>query len=336
MKFFLILALILLSMVNPPEVHRVTDNETPDFQPSILEDSKERLWVVWTSKREGNWDIYYRIYDSTWSEEYRLTKNPYSDSQPCILEDRKGIIWIFWSSTRTGVPQIYCRQFDGTAWNAPERVTETSWNTDPAAAIDREGKIVLVWIKEYFVWCKVYDGQWGEEYQLAPVEIDCEDPEVCIDSRGKIWVMWAANREITYRTYTGKWSPPGTASEKGVRASQPAVAAWGTSVVLFYTTENGIEYRTFRGKWQGIKRFETAQKNPKLPSVCYSSGGTLYVAWCESEGSSKNTEEIYVSTLSGSSFLLQFSGKALSWLLIFQVLLSWEVLGRQEKLQPRT
>jgi hypothetical protein len=46
-------------------------------QPRLVCDSRDRLWIVWASKRDGNWDIYARALESgTLSKEMRLTSGP--------------------------------------------------------------------------------------------------------------------------------------------------------------------------------------------------------------------------------------------------------------------
>lgn len=281
---------------NGSGVKQLTDNNAMDFQPALLEDHTGRLWVVWTSYRDGNTDIYYRVYDKTWGEEQQLTVDLHSDFEPCILEDKNGTIWIFWSSSRSGTSHIYCRRFDGQKWSEEERVTDTLWNQDPSAVTDREGRIMLVWLKNYSIWYTIYDGRWGEERKITYQEADDEDPEVCMDSSGTIWLVWFAYSAIPCDVYTGTWSEPIVLSKRGVVSREPAIASWGREISLFYLTDQGIVYRVYRdGKWGKIRDFVTTQRHVEGPAVGYSKDGTLLVAWCGGSSSHSNTFEIYLS-----------------------------------------
>lgn len=279
------------------EAYQLTDNSFADFQPAIMEDDKGRLWAVWTSFRNGNTDIYYKIYDGEWSDEKELTNDPNSDFQPCIVEDHEGTIWVFWSSLRTGAPHIYCRRFNGTAWSDPERLTESTWNVDPTAVVDSEGRIILAWIKDYSTWSMAYDGAWSKEQMVSWQDADEEDPELCVDSSGKMWLMWNAYNSIAYKTYTGTWTSTDVLSDRRVRSWAPAAASRRNQLIVFWMTQRGISYRLYDGKWGMIKAFETAQYRVEDPAVCFSGDGTLFVAWCGAENDVASAKEIYISTI---------------------------------------
>lgn len=278
---------------------QVTENDFIDTHPAILIDSTNRLWVVWTSQRDRNWDIYYRIRENEqWGDEMRLTTDPDSDFQPCLVEDTHGVIWVFWSSTREGIAHIFCKRFTGETWTEAEQLTYTSWNKDPAALIDSNGHILLTWIKYYSIWYKTYDGTWGKEYQISYQWADDWDPELGLDASGRIWLTWTAYGMIPYEIYTGEWTEkPPVLSDRAVRSYGPGMAIKGNDVIVFWFTDEGLVYRQYTGEWQPIEWFPIDQEKVEYPAVCYGEDGTLYLAWCGSDGSRAKTREIYLVAL---------------------------------------
>jgi hypothetical protein len=300
MKYVLILSLLLMSLFyRDTGITQITDNDYIDTHPVLLEDSKNRLWIMWTSQRDHNWDVYYKIRENgEWGDEERLTTDPYSDFQPCMIEDPQGIIWVFWSSNREGIAHIFCKRFDGQTWSEEEQLTFTLWNNDPAAVIDKNGHILLAWIKEYSIWYKVYDGTWGDEYQISYQWADDWDPELGLDASGRIWLTWTAYGMIPYEIYTGEWTDkPPVLSDRTVRSYGPAMAIKGDTVVVFWFVEDGIVYRQFNGEWQPIETFEIDQEDVEYPAIYYGADEALYLAWCGSDGVHAKTKEIYLIAL---------------------------------------
>ena len=69
---------------------RITTNESEQSYPAIYENK-----IVWTDKRNGNWDIY--MYDISTSKEKRITTDESEQSYPVIYGNR-----IVWTDNRNG------------------------------------------------------------------------------------------------------------------------------------------------------------------------------------------------------------------------------------------
>ena len=81
----------------------VTDQTSFDWHPSITQLIDSTIWVVWDSDRnQHDEDLYYKVYNETWSSDIRLTTTLSDDSGPSILQAMDGTLWIAWSSIRLG------------------------------------------------------------------------------------------------------------------------------------------------------------------------------------------------------------------------------------------
>lgn len=110
-----------------------------------------QLWVVWTSDRDGNRNIYYDTYDrlsDTWAGNTSLTLDASTDREAQCVE-ANGELWVFWKSNRTGSYQVFARNYSpATGLWGPERqlTEETRGELDnfSVAATD-DGEIWLFW-----------------------------------------------------------------------------------------------------------------------------------------------------------------------------------------------
>ena len=71
-----------------------------DQLPSIMEAHDGRIWVVWSSSRNSQLDIFYKTLDGTgWSPNSQIFNDTdgYNDRNPDILQDNNGTIRLFWA-----------------------------------------------------------------------------------------------------------------------------------------------------------------------------------------------------------------------------------------------
>jgi hypothetical protein len=80
----------------------LTANSSYDGHPAIIGAGDGKIWVVWVSDRIGtdNYEIFYKVYDGSWSDATPLTNYSYWDCYPAIMEDNDGNIWVVWESDR--------------------------------------------------------------------------------------------------------------------------------------------------------------------------------------------------------------------------------------------
>src|SRR5215813_500620 len=93
--------------VPPPGISGVDESE-----PAVFEDSSNRLWLFWSSRRSGTWKIWFNRLDASgWGPPKQLTTGVLPDRQPGVLFDpTPGRIWVFWSRKKAnGLWNIFYR-----------------------------------------------------------------------------------------------------------------------------------------------------------------------------------------------------------------------------------
>jgi hypothetical protein len=88
------------------------------------------------ASQDGN-QIYYKIYNGTWSTESQVVTSSTSDEHPSLMQDRNGTLWIFWARKIWYTSLLfYYVMFDkfsydvGKTWSAEFQITNTSTSVD--------------------------------------------------------------------------------------------------------------------------------------------------------------------------------------------------------------
>ncbi len=92
----------------PPGISGIDEAE-----PAVFEDSSNRLWLFWSSRRSGIWKIWFSRLDSNgWGVPKQLTTGPQPDREPNVLFDpTPGRIWVFWSRKKiNGLWNVFYRK----------------------------------------------------------------------------------------------------------------------------------------------------------------------------------------------------------------------------------
>jgi len=122
------------------------------WSPSIGADRNGNAYLVWSDKKDGNFEIYFRRYldGIGWGNQKRLSYNPAVSGNPSVAVDGDGNLHMVWEDFRDGNDEIYYREItnlEGPGWDPIEtRLTvdgSTSW--DPSVAADRRGNVHVVW-----------------------------------------------------------------------------------------------------------------------------------------------------------------------------------------------
>ncbi len=143
------------SLVHPwsPDI-QLTEDPNVDFLPSIMEATDGKLWVIWSTNRTGNYEIFYKTsFDNgrTWSSDTQLTNDPSEDMFPSIIQLSTGDIWVVWDSDRPDYLQtdLYYKTSsdNGTSWSPTTSLT-TDMGNDlmPSILQTMDGTIWLAWM----------------------------------------------------------------------------------------------------------------------------------------------------------------------------------------------
>jgi hypothetical protein len=118
------------------------------FRVALAGTHDDTLWVVWSSQRKGNWDLYGRPYkDGKLGDEVRLTDAPGPDVWHRMTTDGKGRAWLVWQGFRDSQSDVFARCADGDGWHDTVRVSTAKANDwNPTVAADyKEDRVWVGW-----------------------------------------------------------------------------------------------------------------------------------------------------------------------------------------------
>lgn len=129
---------------------QLTTDPEPDKGPHFTQIKDGTIWVTWTSRRTGDYEIFYKTYNGTWSNDKRRTYDTLTDTNPWILQTIDDTIMIFWASGSTTSPfdvyYVYSSD-NGATWS--ENVQFTTDNNEdmwPSAIQVADTTIWVVWV----------------------------------------------------------------------------------------------------------------------------------------------------------------------------------------------
>ncbi len=201
---------------------RLTENSSYDTNPSIIQACDGAIWVVWSSDRTGNYELFCKTSPDNgaeWSDDTPLTTDPNRDTSPSIMQARDGLIWVVWQSNRAGNYELFYKTFNGTAWSSDMQLTtDPDLDRYPSIIQACDGAIWVVWSSDragnHELFYKTFNGTaWSSDMQLTEdLNIDL-GPSIARARDGSIWVVWQSDRplgkqdELFYKIYNGSiWS----------------------------------------------------------------------------------------------------------------------------------
>jgi hypothetical protein len=106
---------------------RVTNPGEDAMRSAVAVDDQGRAWVLYSTQRSGNFDIYARSSraDGTMTSEIRLTTDPGTDLFPVAATDSVGRVWVAWQGFRNNSLEILASALNGDSFSA-ETVISTS------------------------------------------------------------------------------------------------------------------------------------------------------------------------------------------------------------------
>jgi len=290
---------------------RLTWNSASDGMPSMTRANDGRIWLFWQSRRTGNYDIFYKIYNSSsvhqWSPETRLTDDSNWDYLPYAMQAANGRIWVVWASNRTGggfFYDIFYKVYDGSTWSADTRLTFDASNDEfPSIAQTNDGKIWVFWNSrrtgnnDIFYKTTVDNGvSWSADtrFALSHATDDDWDPAVIRSADGKLWLFWviSPSQAIYYSVFDGSsWTSRLSLTGSTVENWHPAATQTNDGIIWLVwdkgsdTAPTDIYYKTFNGStWSSETQLTTHGDNDSGPSIAQDSQGKILIAWASDRG----------------------------------------------------
>ncbi|KPL03857.1 MAG: hypothetical protein AMJ90_02795 [candidate division Zixibacteria bacterium SM23_73_2] len=185
----------------------ITSDFNDDTDPAVAADTSGKVWVVWSTNRDGDRDIYSVYYDQSWSGLIPVTTDSGDDLAPTIIWDGSGKIWTAWHSWRDGDANIYVCYNDGSGWSGLTQITTDSDNDlVPSLSSDLSGKLALTWMSNrcgsWDVFASTYDGvSWSLPEQVTTDPKSDYEPTCGFDQSGNPFFVWASDRDTNWNVY---------------------------------------------------------------------------------------------------------------------------------------
>ncbi len=150
----------------------------------------DSTYVMFTTNRNGNSDVYMRIFDGNqWSEDRAIAATAADEFDGTAIADTKGKVWVSWTSDAEGKNyNIFCTTLNGVGQpDKPARVTDADDDAMHARmACDDKGRIWITyykwrkmgeWSRDKEVYVRRWEaGKWSDEVQVSPTDVpDYED-----------------------------------------------------------------------------------------------------------------------------------------------------------------
>jgi len=295
-----------------PEM-RITWNPAEDLAPSLAQGKDGRIWFVWQSYRTGDYEIFYKIFNSTaahpWSQDIKLTDSLGFDIMPSIMHANDNRTWVAWMSQR--VPPKFClyyKIFDGTSWTVDMNLTSNLDDYTPALMQTTNGVIWVFWgstrtspRRIFYKTSSDNGASWSQDMQVPSTSnFDEKDPFVTQSADGKIWLVFERNWGIFYKTSLDgiSWSTEGTItpSSNNEVNLHPAIAqaangnmwvVWDSDRINdpYGVPQNDIFYRVYDGSsWGSATQFTSNPLEDNMPSIMRANDGALWATWAAMRG----------------------------------------------------
>lgn len=195
---------------------RVTSDTADNCDPAIVADQDGKVWIAWSSNRDGDWNIYSVYYDGTWLTPTAVTTHSADDLDATMAVDKSGKVWLAWQSYRDGDANVYASCNDGSGWSFPFQITsDPADDISPSFSQNSSGRMWISWMSKrcgnwdvLAAWC---DGlTWSSPVQVTGDVANDYMPAVASEPDGESWVVWGSDRDVNWNVYSASSSllPP--------------------------------------------------------------------------------------------------------------------------------
>ncbi len=247
----------------------VINADESDFlqiNPSVVMDKNSSFIITWMDFRQGNWDIYAQLYNS--SGEELGTRFVVNDNEcnswllyPSVAIGGAGNVIITWEDYRNDFHDIYAQRYDPTGQPRGGNflVSHDEGSGDqinPSIANDGSGNFVITWEDErngsyhYDIYAQIYNSS-GQALGTNLLVSDEEgrntqsNPSVAMGDSGKFVIAWSDNRNGNFDIFAQLYNSSGQAQGEN-----------------FLVNTNQVHITTMRD-----------------PSVAMNSSGNFVVTW---------------------------------------------------------
>ncbi len=181
--------------------YKISTAAGEEYRPRIAVDNEDIVWVVWSARRDGQWNIFVRTFSvAGLDEEVQLTSGQGYNFRPVVLAAESGSVWVAWER---GTPEkhmhIVARYFQEGRWSEEIMVeARPGYAYRPALLETHDGAIWFAWDHTSGCNTDVYirrfrRGEFEEPIRVSThPAIDAKPALAWYDDR--LWVAWTTNR----------------------------------------------------------------------------------------------------------------------------------------------
>jgi phage tail-like protein len=239
--------------------------DAPDDAPRLTYTDEEpaavvagpRIWLFWSSNRDGRWNIWARPFDGVpGGAPVRLTDHRADDRHAAAVLDAGGRTWLFWQSNRRGPTDIWSRVHDGSTWGLPARITTATFRHEmPAAALDGAGQIWLFYAADLGdrrnIHLQVFDGTAWQAPEPVTDSLSRDEAPAPVFWNGQMWLFWHSNRDGSWQVWGmvhdgASWGAPFPVTTGPTADKEPVAVVDGAGELrLFWRSQRrGETYRS--------------------------------------------------------------------------------------------
>lgn len=193
---------------------------TDETEPSVFEDASKNLWLFWSSRRSGDWKIWFSQFDgAAWGAPKQLTTGQLPDREPAAIFDAASSrIWVFWSRKKSnGLWNVFFRdttKLDFTTladadWTESELIPVPA---DPPGSYDNKEPMPVLLagdsLELYFTsnrsngwnsWSKpISSAVQGVDAQVTTGQFTRRSPVPLMTAAGEVTVWYRSNKTQIY------------------------------------------------------------------------------------------------------------------------------------------
>lgn len=170
----------------------VTETGRDIYKSAVSIDGKGVVWIVWSERRAGNFDIFACSFENgQLGEVTNLSSSPGNDVSPVSATDEAGHVWIAWQGAKDGLFRIFARHQTDAGWSDTIAISQNAGNCWQPAIAARGGKVAVAWDTyekgDYDVW--LWE-QGGKPRAVANSGLYEARPSLAYDKEGALWIAW--------------------------------------------------------------------------------------------------------------------------------------------------
>jgi hypothetical protein len=171
------------------------------FRVALANTHDDVIWIVWSSQRDKNWDLFGRPYkDGKLGPEIKLSSGPGPHIWHVMTTDSRGRAWLVWQGFHDGQSDIFARCADADGWHDPVPISTSKANDwNPAITADPiEDRLWIGWdtyeTGDYNIRVRSIAG--GPQAQLGAMlypektALFSAHINLACDKSGRLWAAW--------------------------------------------------------------------------------------------------------------------------------------------------